>query len=99
MFDEISTDIREGEVQSLYKRSAAFDCQGEAKMRKASFRKSCFFRVTLKDRNTSNVQQGARDWYRKLPRKRGSGELGNFVVSEFDKSVEMPTLTQPFECT
>ena len=52
MFDEISTDIREGEVQSLYKRFAAFDRQGEARMRKASFRKSCFFRVTLKDRNT-----------------------------------------------
>ena len=39
-----------------------------------------FFRVTLKDRNTSPVQQSARDWYRKLPRKRGSGELRNFVV-------------------
>ena len=25
--------------------------------------------------DTSPVQQGARDWYRKLPRKRGSGEL------------------------
>ena len=56
VFDEVSTDIREGEVQSLYKSFGAFDSGGEARMRKASFRKSCFFRVTLKDRNTSPVQ-------------------------------------------
>ena len=72
MFDEISTDIREGEVQSLYKRFAAFDRQGEARMRKASFRKSCFFRVTLKDRNTFINTRGVgriRDSYAN-PRRR-----------------------------
>ena len=72
MFDEISTDIREGEVQSLYKRFAAFDRQGEARMRKASFRKSCFFRVTLKDRNTFINTRGVgriRDSYTN-PRRR-----------------------------
>ena len=72
MFDEISTDIREGEVQSVYKRFAAFDCQGEARMRKASFRKSCFFRVTLKDRNTFINTRGVgriRDSYAN-PRRR-----------------------------
>ena len=60
MFDEVSTDIREGEVQPLYKPFAAFDSRGEARMREASFRKSCFF-VQRRETGTLPLYNKARE--------------------------------------
>ena len=52
-----------------------------------------FFRVTLKDRTLHNkAREIGTENCRESEAVVGSGELGNFVVSEFDKSVEMPTL-------